>query len=554
MAGKIERTASLLCLLGTAALAAVQTQAVGQEAQTNLEMLRRGRTVVEGLQTGRPTRIVVFGDSLTAGWGADGTHVYHRMFADCLRHRFPDCDVQWIVSGNPGWTTADALRAAQRQVIGRQPDLVLLQFGGNDKGWGRDVLAFRRDFAKLLRRVSEESRALVIACLPPIAEDAADNAWSEVARQVAAEEGVPAADLDRAIRDGSPDFRGPFPHGSHPGSFTHVIMAKEVLRAFDLATGMKPTLRCRLVRGSMVSADDVYEVNAEISSLADRAIEWTARIEFGQDLREAGGRLEPGETLLVKERVPVPRDLPAGRSFAIPVHLWVRGGEYGSFDVAWLAMARAVSASGAEGGALPAEGRGWHEIGAGALVLGTHLWTGPADLAGRFRAVTLADRLRCEVRVVDDDVTVAGLNDPSQGDSVELYLDLRAQEQQGEPVYSADVLALQVIPPGQAGGWTRWRNLHELPEDLREIVVSAALNEDGYRVWVELPLAMIEARRGEAWGGIGFAIGINDADNGGTRKTQMMWSGIADNYLNPAYLAGLYADGLAEGATRRTLR
>ncbi len=551
---KVNWTVSLLCLAGILALSIVPREAAAQQAQPNLEMLRRGKALVERLEQGQPTRILAFGDSLTAGWGTDGTHVFHRMFVDCLKYRFPNSVLDYVVYGTPGQTTGEALGVVDAAAIAGQPDLILLQFGGNDKGWGRRVLEFRRDFAVLIRRLSEETHALVIACLPPIVDEAADNVWSEIARAVAADEGVPAADLDRAIREGSHDYRGPFPHESHPGSFTHVIMAKEVLRAFDLATGAKPTLRCRLMRTSVASADDFYEVRAEITSLADRRIAWAARIEYGHMSRTRTGTLEPGSVTVLRERFRMPADLPAGCAFAIPVHLWVRGGGYGTFDVAWLAIAPVATASRLGPEELLGDTEDWHEIGPRALLLGSHLWRGPDDLSGRFRVVTLADRLCFDVRVTDDDITVANLQDPSQGDSVELYIDLRGPEHQGEPVYSPDVLALQVIPPAQWWERTRWRSIDGVagqPDDLR---VSAKLAEHGYRVQVQVPLTEIEARRGEDWGGIGFDVGINDADNGGTRKTQMMWSGIADNYLNPAYFAGLYTSALPEGATRRTLR
>jgi len=551
---KVNWTASLLCLAGIVALTIVPREAAAQQAEPNLEMLRRGKALVERLEQGQPTRILAFGDSLTAGWGTDGTHVFHRMFVDCLKHRFPNCVLDYVVYGTPGQTTGEALAIADAAAIARQPDLILLQFGGNDKGWGRRVFEFRRDFAVLIRRLSEETKALVIACLPPIVDEAADNVWSEVARAVAAQEGVPAADLDRAIREGSHDFRGPFPHESHPGSFTHVIMAKEALRAFDLVTGAEPPLRCRLVRESMASADDFYEVRAEITSLADRPVAWAARIEYGQEARTRTGTIEPGSVTVLNERFRVPAGLPAGRSFATPVHLWLRGGDYGSLDVAWLVVAPAVTASRAGPEDLLADIADWHEIGPDALLLGSHLWTGPDDLSGRFGAVVLADRLCFEARVTDDDITVANLQDPSQGDSVELYLDLRSQEFQGEPVYSPEVLALQVIPPLQPWRRTRWRSIEELPGRLDDLVVSAEPTEYGYRVQVQLPLAHIEAPQGEEWGGIGFDVGINDADNRGTRRTQMMWRGIDDNYLDPAYFAGLYAAPLPEGTTRRTLR
>ena len=59
--------------------------------------------------------------------------------------------------------------------------------------------------------------------------------------------------------------------------------------------------------------------------------------------------------------------------------------------------------------------------------------------------------------------------------------------------------------------------------------------------------------RGQDWGGVGLDAGVNDAD-GGTRRTQVMWMGTAENYLNPAYLPGIFPGEVPDGATRRVLR
>ncbi|MGC9319092.1 MAG: GDSL-type esterase/lipase family protein [Armatimonadota bacterium] len=561
------RLAVCLCLI-LAPLAA-HCQVVAVPEQINLEMQRRGEALVQRLREGQPTRVVIFGDSISDGWGTDGTHVFQRMFVDCLRYRFPGCRLEHIVVATPGQTTGEALGIARSRVIDRDPHLVVVQFGGNDKGFGRSLADFRRDFDELLAWLSEATNALVIACLPPIAEVMGENRWSSTARDVATRQGVPWADFHRAIGAGPHDFRSSFPFESHPGSFTHVIMAKALLGAFDHATGAEPPFTCTLSRGTTVSAEDTCGIRAEIVSTAAQTTTWEARIEFGRQCTVFTGSLPEGGRTIVEGRFRVPDDLPAGHAFSTPVHLFVRGDGYGSFDTGWLVMAPAVSAllphsattETAETAERPPEDNSeaatqsqWHEVGANALVLGRHLWRGEDDLSARFRVTRQSESLRFEIHVTDDDVTVADLTDPSRGDSVELYLDLRDGRHQGQPVYSSDVLALQVIPPADHGSQARWRSMHAVPRDLRDISVLAAQSQDGYRVRVELPLRAIEARRGANWGGLGFDLGINDADDGGTRKSQMMWSGTGENYIDPAFLAGVYPGTLPAGATRRALQ
>jgi hypothetical protein len=92
------------------------------------------------------------------------------------------------------------------------------------------------------------------------------------------------------------------------------------------------------------------------------------------------------------------------------------------------------------------------------------------------------------------------------------------------------------------------------PLGTQGIAVTVHRTGDGYTVQVDVPLAPIQARRGADWSGLGFDVALNDADPGSYRKTQMMWAGIADNYLNAAYFAALYQGRIPAGATRRTLR
>lgn len=517
------------------------------------DMAQRGRDLHRRLLQGATLTAVAFGDSLTDGMGTDGRHSFPRLFGDCLKYRYPQSDIRWVVHGHPGATTADALGRVEAEVLQEKPQLVLVQFGGNDKGWGRALRDFRADYGRLLTQVATQTEALVIACLNPIVDENPDNAWSAAGREVASGLGIPAADLDAALRRGDHDFRGAFPWGSHPGDFTHAIMAREVLRAFDEATGAVPDFTCGLVTGSQLSTAPLYELRARLRNLTEAPLDCTVRLDYPDQAHDEHVTLRPGgsETL----RVGMPLQPPApGRSYSVPVHLWARSEGYGGFDVAWLVVAPAISAIPADASGRATAPVTWQRLGAEALMFGRHLWLGPTDLSARFCVLALPDRLRVDVQVSDDDLTIADLNDASRGDSLELYLDLRGDRDQGKPVYSQDVVLLQILAPAAPDQPPQWKGMHELPTDLGGLSVSTQRTAEGYRVQVEVPLTAIEARRGKNWGGLGFDVGVNDADFGGSRKTQMMWAGMPDNYLNAAYLAGLYRDPVPEGATRRTLR
>ena len=514
-------------------------------------MEQRGRTLLARLQRGELVRMVAFGDSLTAGFGTDGHHVYCRIVADFLQFAFPQARIELIVHGHPGETTADALGRFDGEVKAGRPDLLLVQFGGNDKGWGRALGDFRTDLGRLLRRSRDETEALVIACLPPIVDSNPANSWSEAARGVAGLEGIPAADLDRAIRRGDGDFRGPFPCGSHPDGFTHAIMAREVMRALYEALGLSPAFTCELRRGSRLSGQSVYDLEARLTSASDVPIECEVRLEWEGKARRETVRLEPRETSRLHWKLPMAAF--AGRSRAYPVRLLVRGGEMGDGDLAWLTVAPAVAV---EQPGIAADGTGdptWHHLGEETLVVGRHHWLGENDLSARFSIATVADSLRFTLEVTDDDITTGPREDPAQGDCIELYLDLRADADQGKPVYSPHVIALQIAAPNEGSG-AGWRSMEPLGQELDNLAVTCRRTEGGYRAQVDLPLSAVTALRGADWPGLGFDIGVNDADGGGSRKAQMMWTGFPDNYLNPGYLGGLWRGVLPPDATRQTLR
>ncbi len=524
-----------------------------QPAQGGVDMGARGADLLNRLNQGEEISVIAFGDSLTAGWGTDGVHAFPRLVAEALAYRFPRSRLRLTVHGHPGETTADALGRAQQEVIVARPDLVLVQFGGNDMGTGRSLDAYRRDLTRLLTMLSSETEAVVIACLAPISHEDSANPWSETARHAAASTPVAIADLDRAIREGDPDFRGPFPYGSHPGNFTHVIMAREILRAFDQVTSSTPSLACRLMANPVLSAAPDYEFKAKIASLTGKPLAYTAKIAYLEEKTETGLTATPNAGVFLRQRLVLPAWAPR-RSYALPIHLWVRGGGYGDFDVRWLTVAPAVAATPVNAGEEAPARLDWQHLDGDFLVLGRHLWLGPRDLSGRFAVLAWPDRLRFLVQVTDDEVAPSTLDWPSEGDCIEVYLDLRNDEDQGKPVYSPEVIVLQILAPAGPDQPGQWKSMQPLPEDLQGIAVNCQLAAGGYEAQVDVPLAPVQARRGQRWAGLGFDIGIDDADTGGGRKTQMMWAGIADNYLNPAYLAGLYLGPIPEGATRRILR
>jgi lysophospholipase L1-like esterase len=98
--------------------------------------------------------IICFGDSLTAGVGAEAGQDYPAHLAWMLGREV-------INLGLPGDTTASAL-ARLDQVLSRQPRIVLLTLGGNDIRQGVPQAAAFANLEEIVRRIQAEGALVVI--------------------------------------------------------------------------------------------------------------------------------------------------------------------------------------------------------------------------------------------------------------------------------------------------------------------------------------------------------------------------------------------------------
>jgi hypothetical protein len=59
--------------------------------------------------------------------------------------------------------------------------------------------------------------------------------------------------------------------------------------------------------------------------------------------------------------------------------------------------------------------------------------------------------------------------------------------------------------------------------------------DDGYRLQIAFPRTFLEGAAGGEIDGFGFDLAIDDADAPGQfpRQAQLIWSGRADNFVNP---------------------
>lgn len=110
--------------------------------------------------------IVAFGDSLTAGFGAEPGASY----ADFLQKDLDRAGLAWRVvnAGVSGDTTTDGANRLS-EVLAVKPRVVILEFGGNDGLRGRPVETTRANLEQMIMELQKSGARVILAgmTLPP---------------------------------------------------------------------------------------------------------------------------------------------------------------------------------------------------------------------------------------------------------------------------------------------------------------------------------------------------------------------------------------------------
>jgi acyl-CoA thioesterase I len=110
--------------------------------------------------------IVAFGDSLTAGFGADPG----KSFPDFLQKDLDQAGLHWHVvnAGVSGNTTSDGVERLG-EVLAYKPRVTIVEFGGNDGLRGLPMETTRANLDQIIRSLGDAGSAVVLAgmTLPP---------------------------------------------------------------------------------------------------------------------------------------------------------------------------------------------------------------------------------------------------------------------------------------------------------------------------------------------------------------------------------------------------
>jgi len=171
-------------------------------------------------------------------------------------------------------------------------------------------------------------------------------------------------------------------------------------------------------------------------------------------------------------------------------------------------------------------------------------WSGPGDLSASVRAVRAGGDLHLAFEVSDDALVHESGRSWWAGDSIEVFLDTDAGDQEDGDRYTDDDFQLFLMPfhPG-----LRWGVVARGPDvpyptgGLRGIEIAHRRTEEGYAVEARIPLWNFERLRPDAEGRIGFDVAINDVDTPGADMTEsyMTLSGRFELYATPRNFARL---------------
>jgi lysophospholipase L1-like esterase len=128
-----------------------------------------------------PLTIVAFGDSITLASRQPEDRRWPEIVRRRLAGRMPDREIRMINAGGGGNTSREGLQRIEQDVCSHEPDIVTVQFGGNDATPEPErhisLKEFRDNLAQIHTRVSEGSPCkTVLLTFPPLIDEW--HAWN----------------------------------------------------------------------------------------------------------------------------------------------------------------------------------------------------------------------------------------------------------------------------------------------------------------------------------------------------------------------------------------
>jgi hypothetical protein len=95
--------------------------------------------------------------------------------------------------------------------------------------------------------------------------------------------------------------------------------------------------------------------------------------------------------------------------------------------------------------------------------------------------------------------------------------------------------------------------LEKPPASLEQFGLVYTPTPRGYVFQLTMPRAALAGLAGGPVESFGFDVAVDDADQPGQRKAQMIWAGVAENFINPRYFGEISLRHPAPGNARLTV-
>lgn len=498
-----------------------------------------GTALREKLRPQQRLQVLILGDTFTAAPGVANPPQgsYAALFADLLRARFADLDLQVQGQGLPNAPAAQGLAALQRSLRAAKPDLVVLHFGAYDQVGNVPVGAFQNTLRQMVAAVVEAGPAALILATP-LVEGPPEGPYVQAVKEVARQTGAPVADFEAAVKGQGQDHRGLFPFGQHPHEYAHTAAARELYRAFQSLIGEPETLGLALggpLQYAPVGAD--MSLPIRISNHGPDPTEGQLKVLMDGRTVDKPFTVQPGQEETVEVTLQLPAELPNGRALQVRLLAEAKARDTSAVEARWASVAPVLACPKVPGLIQFDEAGTWAEklprnvLGPGHIVTGQvdH----PADCGALFSLARDEEAVCLFLEVQDDQYQPTGSNIPAFNDCVELMFDLRPQEQRGQPFNTPQVFLLFVQLPADDPGEAVIVPLDTRPPGLEQVEALFTPTDEGYRLQIALPLNFLEQIAGGEVDRFGFDLAIDDADTPGQRQAQLIWSGRADNFVNP---------------------
>lgn len=158
------------------------------------------------------TTVIFFGDSITQAAVNPGGYI---MRIDSMCKQRGNCNYELIGAGIGGNKVYDLYLRMERDVLVKNPDLVVIYIGVNDvwhkssSGTGTDANKFEAFYQAIIDKMKEKN-IKVILCTPAVIGEKTDysnsqdgdlNEYSKIIRTLATTNGLPLIDLRKAFLD-----------------------------------------------------------------------------------------------------------------------------------------------------------------------------------------------------------------------------------------------------------------------------------------------------------------------------------------------------------------